>query len=76
MYEDYRDLMINSTLSHFRGHIDKHYANLEVLLGNPVGTANSDLMEALERELAEIDKYDSMLETLLKYTGRDELGGP
>jgi hypothetical protein len=33
-------------------------------------------MEALERELAEIDKYDSMLETLLKYTGRDELGGP
>jgi hypothetical protein len=64
----YRELLLNSAASHFRGHIDKHYANLEILLGNPVGTSQSDLMEALQRELEEIDKYDSLLETLQKYT--------
>jgi hypothetical protein len=62
-----RDTLIEAAVSHFKGHIDKHRANIEVLLVNPVGTANSDLMEAIQKELEQVDHYDSLLETLKKY---------
>jgi hypothetical protein len=62
-----RNKILDAAVSHFQGHVDKHKANIEVLLANPVGTANADILEALQKELEQVDHYDSLLDTLKKY---------
>ena len=44
-----REKMIEAIKSHARGHIDKHVANVEIQLNNPVGVAtqNKDLQKGL-----------------------------
>jgi len=44
-----RDLLLTSTLTHAKGHVDKHIANVEVYLANPAGIGeHSDIIEAIE----------------------------
>lgn len=63
-----RDLLLTAALTHAKGHVDKHIANVEVYLANPAGIGeHSDIIEAIEIELTEIAKYDDQIEMIEKY---------
>ena len=66
--EQIREMMLLSLTTHAKGHIDKHIANVEIYLANPVGIGeHSDIMESVEKELLEVAKYDDILEMVEKY---------
>lgn len=55
-------------ISHAEGHINKHKANVEILLQKPVGVAeHPDTLETVEKELKIIAEYDDEIEMLKKY---------
>jgi hypothetical protein len=67
-----KNIIIEGLKSHFKGHIDKHIANVNVLLENPVGVAeHADTLETIEKELALIAEYQDKLEMLNKYFKKD-----
>jgi len=60
--------IIEALKSHATGHIDKHKANVEVLLQKTAGVAeHPDVVETIEKELKIIADYDDQLEMLNKY---------
>jgi hypothetical protein len=62
-----RDL-INASKKQFEALREKHKMNVEVYLTNPAGIGeHSDIMEAIEGELAQMAEYDDKLEMLEKY---------
>jgi len=64
----FRDKMIAAARGHAVAHINKHKMNVEVYLENPVGIGeHSDLMDAIEKELEEMARYQDHLEMLDKY---------
>ena len=66
--QDLREEILTAFESHARGHIDKHKMNVEVYLAHPVGVGeHPDIMEAIEKEMEEIARYDDMLEMVTKY---------
>ena len=63
-----RQAIIEALLAHAKGHIEKHKANVEVLLEKPAGVAeHPDTLETIEKELKVIAEYDDELEMLNKY---------
>ncbi len=63
-----RNLLIDAQTSHLFGHMNKHKANIEILLTNPVGVGeHQDIQTAIEMELEEIANYHDKLEMLIKY---------
>ena len=63
-----REQIIKALISHAKGHIDKHVANVEVHIQNVTGVAeHSDHVETIEKELKHIAEYDDQLEMLQKY---------
>ena len=63
-----RDQLIKALLAHANGDIQKHVANVEVYLTNPVGIGeHSDITEAIETELNIIAKYQDQIEVINKY---------
>jgi hypothetical protein len=63
-----REMMIEAIVDHAKGHIAKHRMNVEVYLANPVGVGeHPDIMDAIEKELEEIAKYNDILEVLRDY---------
>lgn len=53
---------------HYKAHIEKHRMNVEVLLKNPTAIhGHADIMDAIEKELAEIADYHDKLEMLKTY---------
>ena len=63
-----RDMLLDAQTSHLVGHINKHKANVEILLTNPVGIGeHQDIQTAIEEELEEIANYHDKLEMLVKY---------
>jgi hypothetical protein len=63
-----RQILINAQRSHLAGHINKHLANIEVLLTHPVGIGeHQDIQEAIEAELAHVAEYHDKLEMLEKF---------
>lgn len=63
-----RERLLECFVSHAKGHVNKHLANVEVLLENPVGVGNNgDIIEEIEKELEEVAKYDDLLEMVDKY---------
>ena len=63
-----RQVLIDAARSHFAGHINKHIANIEVLLNNPAGIGeHQDIQEAIEIELGHIADYHDKLEMLSKF---------
>ena len=77
-----RDRLLECFVSYAKGHVDKHLANVEVLLANPVGVGNNGdiiderfimarfsnkIQEEIEKELDEVAKYDALLEMVNKY---------
>ena len=66
--ESVRDVLLKCFVSHAKGHVDKHLANVEVLLTHPVGVGNNgDIIEEIEKELEEVAKYDDLLDMVTKY---------
>jgi hypothetical protein len=60
--------MLNAVRKHAEAHIEKHRMNVEVYLHNPVGVGeHSDIMDAIEKELDEMSKYQDHLEMLDLY---------
>ena len=63
-----REQLIKALLAHAQGDIQKHVANVEVYLQNPVGIGeHSDVMGAIEEELNMIAKYQDQIEVIQKY---------
>ena len=60
--------LIKASKLHFEAHIEKHKMNVEVILANPTALhGHTDVMDAIEKELAEMANYDDKLEMLNKY---------
>ena len=63
-----REQLIKALISHANGDIQKHVANVEVFLTNPVGVGDHpDVVEAIETELNTIAKYHDQIEVINKY---------
>ena len=63
-----RKKLIRASASHFESHIEKHKMNIEVILNNPIAIHDhTDIMTAIELELAHIAEYEDKLEALRKY---------
>ena len=63
-----RDMLIDAQTSHLVGHINKHKANVEILLTNPVGVGeHQDIQEAIEIELGHVADYHDKLEMLIRF---------
>tara|TARA_B100002019_G_scaffold179285_1_gene154863 strand:- start:75 stop:278 length:204 start_codon:yes stop_codon:yes gene_type:complete len=60
--------LLRALKSHAQGHIQKHKANLEVYLSNPVGIGeHPDIIAAMEAELEQLAKWDDNFEMIRKY---------
>ena len=63
-----RSKLLQASKLHFEAHVEKHRINVETMLENPTAIPNhSDIMDAIEKELEEMAKYDDLLEMLNKY---------
>ena len=63
-----RNDLIRSSALHFKAHIEKHRMNIEVMLNNPTAIhGHVDIMDAIEKELAEMADYADKLEMLKTY---------
>ena len=63
-----RQHLIAASKLHYRAHIEKHRINVEVMLANPTAIPeHSDIMEAIEKEVAQIAEYMDKLEVMEKY---------
>ena len=63
-----RELLIDALLSHAKGKIKKHRANVEIYLNSPVGIGeHSDVMESIEVELNEMSKYHEQVAVIEEY---------
>ena len=63
-----REQLIKALLAHAQGDIQKHKANVEVYLANPVGIGeHSNIVEAIEGELDMIAKYQDQIDIINKY---------
>jgi|TARA_R100000027_G_scaffold25924_2_gene18811 hypothetical protein len=63
-----RERLLECFVSHAKGHVDKHLANVEVLLNHPAGIGeHGDIIEEIEKELDEVAKYDDLLSMVEKY---------
>lgn len=63
-----RTQILEASAQHFEAHIHKHRMNIEVMLSNPMAIHDhTDLMTAIEQELAHIAEYEDKLEALNKY---------
>ena len=55
----------HSLLAHARGDMEKHLANVKIYLSKPVGIGeHSDVMEAIEDELAKVAYYRDIVNVL------------
>ena len=63
-----RNEIISVLKKHFDAHIEKHRINVEVMLNNPTAIhEHSDIMDAIEKEVAQIAEYMDKLEVMEKY---------
>ncbi len=63
-----RETLLKAAVSHAQGNINKHLANIEVYMNNPVGVGeHPDIIEAIEMELEQVAKYDDQVEMIKKY---------
>ena len=68
-----RNELLKAFKSHAQGHIDKHVANVEVLLTKTMGIAeHPDVIETIEKEIRIIADYDDLLQMVDKYFVKDD----
>mgnify|MGYP001330526537 FL=1 len=62
-----REMLLAAAKSYYVGHINKHIANVEIYLRTSVGIGeHSDIIASIDKELAEIGKYDDRLSMISK----------
>ena len=63
-----RQMIYDALVEHAKGHIKKHAANVEIYMEKAVGVGeHPDILEAIEKELEIIAKYDDQITMLKKY---------
>ena len=63
-----KELLLNAHVSYLRGQINKHLANVSVLLQSPTGIGqHQDIQESIEKELGSVAEYDGKLNMIAKY---------
>jgi hypothetical protein len=63
-----RTEIIGVLKQHFEAHILKHKMNVDIMLGNPMAIHDhTDLMGAIEKEIALIAEYQDKLEVMETY---------
>jgi len=66
-----REMLLSALKSYYVGHINKHIANVEIYLSRSTGIGeHSDIIEAMDKEIGEIGKYDDRLSMIMKYLER------
>jgi CBS domain-containing protein len=65
-----RQQIISVLKQHFEAHIFKHKTNVDIMLNNPMAIhEHTDLMDAIEKEVAQIAEYKDKLEIMNVYFG-------
>ena len=65
-----RQEIISVLKQHFEAHILKHKMNVDIMLANPMAIHDhTDLMSAIEKEVASIAEYQDKLEIMNTYFG-------
>lgn len=65
---DIRTKLIKASIAHFESHVEKHKINIEVMLANPIAIhEHTDIMTAIELELAQIADYEDKLAAIIKH---------
>lgn len=65
-----RQEIVNVLKQHFEAHILKHKMNVDIMLANPMAIHDhTDLMSAIEKEVALIAEYQDKLEIMNTYFG-------
>jgi hypothetical protein len=60
--------IVETLTQHFEAHIQKHKMNVDIMLANPMAIHDhTDLMDAIEKEVAQIAEYMDKLEVMEKY---------
>ena len=68
-----RDMILNASKSYYVGLINKHIANVEIYLNKSTGIGeHSDILASVDKEIAEIGKYDDRLSMIIKYLERKQ----
>ena len=65
-----REMLISAARTYYMGMINKHVANVEILLTNPVGIgedSHQDIQAVIEIEMGKIADYHDKLEMLTKF---------
>ena len=63
-----KQLLLNEQITYIRGQINKHLANVTVLLQSPTGIGqHQDIQDSIEKELGSIAEYDGKLNMNAKY---------
>ena len=63
-----KEKLVRAMLAHAHGEVEKHKANVEVYLTNPVGIGeHSDITEAIGIELDKIARYHDQIEVIERY---------
>lgn len=63
-----REQLLKASRLHYAAHIEKHRMNIEVILANPLAVPeHTDIMDAIEKEVAIIAEYMDKLEVLARY---------
>ena len=66
-----REMLLSALKSYYVGHINKQIANVEIYLSRSTGIGeHSDIIEAMDKEISEIGKYDDRLSMIIKYLER------
>jgi hypothetical protein len=65
-----RKEILDALRAHFSAHVLKHKMNVDIMLGNPMAIHDhTDLMSAIEKEVALIAEYQDKLEIMNTYFG-------
>jgi hypothetical protein len=63
-----RQQIIGVLKQHFEAHIHKHKMNVDLILSNPMAIPeHTDLMDSIEKEVAQIAEYMDKLEVMEIY---------
>ena len=69
-----REMLLNASKSYYVGLINKHIANVEILLTRSVGIGeHQDIQQSIDAELDKIAMNDDKLNIIMKYFERKEV---
>tara|TARA_S200002703_G_C3788312_1_gene243188 strand:- start:1273 stop:1497 length:225 start_codon:yes stop_codon:yes gene_type:complete len=68
-----KNILYKAFMSHAQGHIDKHVANVNVMLEKPVGIGeHPDIIETIEKEMKIVAEYEDLKANMEKHFGQEK----